>query len=871
MQGDRQTIGCHLGKVRLLENRRRWGNRQRSGSIRIPLAAPGAQFPNLGKRLQLEPGIGRRTQHVDDEELPARFTHQVADDRQVKPVAAIQDPELYVEVPQGIAIATSLQADGAAGELDRVEDRRAMVDPERDVRGIKGGLSRGPRRIEQRQVAVQEVDEPQRDGQLAQVSLGDVCLALALDAADVVAQAAQIDRGVQRAAVRLPAGERPGIFLELCTGKSQRSAILRGGIETDRAAALQITSEQFSPQAVEPGRSALEVKGRFDVGDLLPQQTDAVQPDNPVDFQCLSIGPAANFLELALDMFERNPGFEGVVDEDDPGVVPAAPGRLAVLARPTDLEVAAGRERPAVVQPERKLGHQGRHDRAQVRVQPDLLDPEFAHRQGKAATVLDHHVSRGKLDRGAMEEEIDIVHDHLAVVEIKPAVNVLHSQLESSPGIETRLGRAMDHQAHARIAKRHDRNMIDVGTARLDVNGSSDVAGSGRVNDRPGLLPGRLQRLAKVFVEGQILGLDLQVDLQWRLAVWEVGPGEFLDPAVPHDDRLAVPSAHVLEFPEVRVQLEPAGQIADRVGQAGPGDLASRVEVEIGINDQVPLGLRPGPDHRPAKDANLALDRTGGVKPIDDLADILRQRGQERGIDRDRVGLDVQPDERVGPGVIDGSLQECRALADQAVQIDAKPLIFQRQAATHVLHWVGKVAIDGRYIAAKDRGTDTHRAVLPLSRQMNARIDQAAGFEDVPELGELGRGPLSEPLVQLQLQEIEAQIERTGCRLTQGQSTRGTEDRNSVAPFGVLDRDEAILNGHERREVIDRKGERGAPPDAAMQPRQHVIFKAAVSRGPGVKRQPAQFEVDLATVEPQRLGLRADLRWQAAAEVFRES
>ena len=111
------------------------------------------------------------------------------------------------------------------------------------------------------------------------------------------------------------------------------------------------------------------------------------------------------------------------------------------VARPADLEVAAGRERPAVVQPQGELGHQGRHDRAQARVEPDLLDPEFAHRQGEAAAVLDHHVSRGKLDRGAMEEEIDIVHDHLAVVEIKPAVNVLHSQLESSPGIETRLGR----------------------------------------------------------------------------------------------------------------------------------------------------------------------------------------------------------------------------------------------------------------------------------------------------------------------------------------------------------------------------------------------------------------------------------------------
>src|SRR5208337_4397051 len=103
------------------------------------------------------------------------------------------------------------------------------------------------------------------------------------------------------AAVGLAARERPGVFLELCTGKPQRSAVFRGGIETDRAAALQITPEQFSPQAVEPGRSALEVKRRFDLGDLLPQQRDAVQLDSPVDFHRLSIGPAANILKLALD------------------------------------------------------------------------------------------------------------------------------------------------------------------------------------------------------------------------------------------------------------------------------------------------------------------------------------------------------------------------------------------------------------------------------------------------------------------------------------------------------------------------------------------------------------------------------------------
>ncbi len=214
---------------------------------------------------------------------------------------------------------------------------------------------------------------------------------------------------------------------------------------------------------------------------------------------------------------------------------------------------------------------------AQARVQPDLLDPELANRQGEAAAVLDHHGSRVKLNRGAMEQEIDVAHGHLAVVKIKPAVNVLHTQLERCPGIDTRLRRPRDHQTYGGITPGHDRDVVNVGPAGLDVNAGRDIAGPGGVDDRPGLLPGRLQGLAQVVVEGQILGQDLQVDLQRRVAVWEIGPGKLLDPAVSRDDRLAVTAAHVLELPEVWVQLEPAGQVADRVGKAGPGDLASRV------------------------------------------------------------------------------------------------------------------------------------------------------------------------------------------------------------------------------------------------------------------------------------------------------
>ena len=73
-----------------------------------------------------------------------------------------------------------------------------------------------------------------------------------------------------------------------------------------------------------------------------------------------------------------------------------------------------------------------------------------------------------------------------------------------------------------------------------------------------------------------------------------------------------------------------------------------------------------------------------------------------------------------------------------------------------------------------------------------------------------------------------------------------------------------------RRQVVDREGQRGAFPDAAVQPGQYIVFEPAASRGPGVKREPAQLEVDLAAVERQGVERRADLRRQAAAQVLRE-
>ena len=110
--------------------------------------------------------------------------------------------------------------------------------------------------------------------------------------------------------------------------------------------------------------------------------------------------------------------------------LPLAPGGHARFARPADLEIAPGPERVAVVEPEGKLGHQRGHLLAQIEVEPDVLDVELVNGKVEPTAIFEEHCPAGKLDRRASKFEIDVLHGHLAVVENKSAMHVLHGELD---------------------------------------------------------------------------------------------------------------------------------------------------------------------------------------------------------------------------------------------------------------------------------------------------------------------------------------------------------------------------------------------------------------------------------------------------------
>ena len=157
---------------------------------------------------------------MDDEELAARLADDVAEAGDVHPVAAVEDAEAEVEVPLHAQRPPAVEAEGVAGELDRVEVRLAVADRDGDVGRVERRLGR--RR------EPEDVDEPEVDRERAEVPLGDVGLARPLEGPQVVAQAVQGDPAGEQAAERLLAREGLGVALEVGPLQLDRRGVLRG-------------------------------------------------------------------------------------------------------------------------------------------------------------------------------------------------------------------------------------------------------------------------------------------------------------------------------------------------------------------------------------------------------------------------------------------------------------------------------------------------------------------------------------------------------------------------------------------------------------------------------------------------------------------
>ena len=153
-------------------------------------------------------------------------------------------------------------------------------------------------------------------------------------------------------------------------------------------------------------------------------------------------------------------------------MVPAAPGGLAGTPDQPIFRSPRAREGLAVVQPLGELRHQRRHLLAQLRVEPEPLDPEIIDLQVEPAGILDDDLPVIATHRCPAELDADIVHGHHAVVEDEPAVDVVHPQLDRPAGVQVLgLRRPHDHQPDVRLRPRIDHDVRLV----LDVPASTST------------------------------------------------------------------------------------------------------------------------------------------------------------------------------------------------------------------------------------------------------------------------------------------------------------------------------------------------------------------------------------------------------------
>ena len=86
-----------------------------------------------------------------------------------------------------------------------------------------------------------------------------------------------------------------------------------------------------------------------------PDETDAFQFQDPLNLECHAHWTIPHILELTLDVLQRDRGPDRVVVENDLDILPPAPGEIAFLARPADLEVAPCSKRTAAIEPEAQI------------------------------------------------------------------------------------------------------------------------------------------------------------------------------------------------------------------------------------------------------------------------------------------------------------------------------------------------------------------------------------------------------------------------------------------------------------------------------------------------------------------------------------
>ena len=378
----------------------------------------------------------------------------------------------------------------------------------------------------------------------------------------------------------------------------------------------------------------LDMERRLELSDLLAHEADAVELHDSLDKDGEPIGPARDVIELTLDVLDGDGGPDRVVVEDDLGILPPAPGEIALLAGPADFKISAGPKRSAAVEPQSELRHQGGHFLAEIAVEADLFDPGVVNIQIEPAAVFQEDGSVREGHGRPAEVEARLVHGNFAVVEDEQAADVIQGQLDRTAGINSGLWRPRDFQAHARLGTRDDPDLGAFRGLGMQMNLRLDVAGTGGIDRGPDPLPGPGKCPAQLAAEREVCRGKLDVDLQGILAMRAFCQRELLDTAAGLDPGLPVASGHIFKCPLVWVNFQASFQVANRKWQADPVDLAALGQIDVGVKSDEPFGACRCAAHGRAHDLGPHIHQAAGVEFIDDLAHVGRDGLLDRLVDR---------------------------------------------------------------------------------------------------------------------------------------------------------------------------------------------------------------------------------------------
>ncbi len=277
-------------------------------------------------------------------------------------------------------------------------------------------------------------------------------------------------------------------------------------------------------------------------------------------------------------------------------------------------------------------------------------------------------------------------------------------------------------------------DMGSIGQVGCNVDLGLDVASTGRIDDGPDLAPRRRQRVPQFRAEREVPRLEVNINFCRIVSPLRQIVANFLDAAAGTDRGTTVGAFHVLENPTIGVNLEPPRQVANRIRQVDPRDLAALVKVDLGVDVDQPLGMCFVAGKGSPVNRRMGLYESARVIFVDDRAHVRRHRLFQSLVNWHRARADIKVHDRVDTGIPDDPAQADGLAADEALKIDAQDLVRQAQGAGEMIKRVRKMAIDRRDIAASRLRTQGDGLARRRPHRMHFRVYLSARPKHVPEI-----------------------------------------------------------------------------------------------------------------------------------------